>query len=377
MLDNRPLQNCERKSRRWRPSLSLLAVPLIALILPAIAPAPFAAKADLLPWSWQSMPRADQDQYCPVYSPEAQRFKAYIGNLIGRWITDHDLRQEELNIITTYGREDLIADINGYIAANLLILLEKAPESRTEEEKFIVQMMQEHVRATEYALYDYAVKDAESFIKDPCGWKPDPEVAAAYGLEYDGSPYCSNRGIGVLFRFHIPGPKSEYLYAAAFKKTYGTFGKPLVAALMREKAGYHLAATAAATVAGGVAGGIVGKNISKFMGFIFKERYNGWTEAAKNAFKLRYTRFIGGGAFSIVTLMANIGIEAIIAFAEEIKFQEDLQRFRGIRDSLATSADAMDYPGERTRHRKGDASRQRVRSCAWLGDATFPVIAQG
>jgi hypothetical protein len=203
-------------------------------------------------------------------------------------------------------------------------------------------MLQEHVRATEWALYDYAVKDAQSFIQDPCGWKPDPEVAAAYGLQYDGSPYCGNQGsIGALFRFHIPGPQAQYLYAAAYKKTYGTFGQPLVAAMAKDRAAYHLAATAAAAVAGGVAGGIVGNNVSIFLPYLFETGYKVLTQAALNVFKLRYIQFLGGGAFTIVSLMADIGIEAIMAFADEVKFQQDLQGFKDARDRLATSADIV------------------------------------
>jgi hypothetical protein len=39
--------------------------------------------------------------------------------------------------------------------------------------------------------------------------------------------------------------------------------------------------------------------------------------------------------------MANIGTEAIIAFASEIQFEEDLQKFRAKRDSLAASANTI------------------------------------
>ena len=344
MINNPAQQPVDRKPHWWLPSLALLAVPLITLMLPAFGPATFATKAELFPPVVVRVPcppEVPKTTVCSAegLSPDAQRFYGFVENIAYGWLAERGLPKEDLAaIVRPYGREDLRAEILSYTAARLLTLLAKLPEKRTPDEQFVVDTIARDFRENELTLYDYAVKDAESFINDPCGWKPDPEIAAAYGLEYDGRPYCSNRNnIGTLFRFHIPGPKSDYLYAAAFKKTYGTQA-PLVSAIMRDNIGGHLAATATATVVGGLAGGIIGKNISQFAPYAVQYGVeNGWTQAASNAFKLRYTRFLGGGAFGIVTFMANIGIEAIIAFAEEVKFQEDLDRFRATRDRFATT----------------------------------------
>jgi hypothetical protein len=341
MIKNPAQKILHRKSLRWLLSLSPLVVPLVVLILPAVAPTSFAANAQVVeaPCRWP-----DDWKNC-VYSPEGLRYFTYLDNLVYRWMKERGLPPEALNrVIRKYGREDLVADINAYIAAEILLALEKPAEKRTEEEKLVVGALERDISRRELALYDYAVKDAESFIRNPCEWKPDPDIAAAYGLEYDGTPYCYNRGPGVFFRFHIPGPDSAYLYAAAYRNAYGYPGEPLVAMLMQEKVGVHLGATAAAIIPGGVAGGIVGKNISKFVSifeaYLKSSRIQG--EVAKQAFKLRYTRFIGGGAFSIVSFMANIGIEAIIAFAAEVKFQQDLDNFRATRDRIAAGVNTMD-----------------------------------
>jgi hypothetical protein len=136
---NIPAQKTDdRRTCRWLPSLSLLAVPLIMLSLPAFAPAPFAAKAfDLIPWYWAKCPPPNDNQYCQTYYPDGQRFMNYISGLIDGWMADHGLPTTERNVVLTYGREDLMADINGYIAAKLLRLVEKPQDKRTPDEQFV------------------------------------------------------------------------------------------------------------------------------------------------------------------------------------------------------------------------------------------------
>src|SRR5262249_14262991 len=144
--------------------------------------------------------------------------------LVSRWMDERQLPASDLQqVIGIYGRSDLIGEINAYVAADILRVLEEDPASRTADEQFVLSKFAEDFRVSELALYDHAVKDGESFVNDPCHWKPDPEVAAAFGLSYDPTPYCrANQSPFVgLLTFHIPGPKPEYLYAAAFKAVYG------------------------------------------------------------------------------------------------------------------------------------------------------------
>lgn len=335
MINNLHQQTSEPSSRRRLPSTALLAAAFIMLVLPAVAPVPFAAAAQVqAPCRW---PR----QGTCTYSPEGLRFYNYIDNLAYSWMRERGLPPDDLNgVIRRYAREDLAADIDAYIAANILTAIDKPADKRTDDESLVVSWFQDMISSTELNLYNAAVQDAEFFLRDPCNWKPDPEIAAVYGLEYDGTPYCYNDGLATTFRFFVPGPHIDYIKAHAFRNSYGYLrGNPLVASIMQERVGEHLEALGAATTVGGVAGGIVGNNVSKFVPNLFKSGYsrNPLTEAARVAFKLRYLRFLGGGAFTIVTFMADIGIEAIIAFAEEVKFQQDLDSLRATRDRLKTS----------------------------------------
>lgn len=328
--------NVDRRLGRRRPVWLLLPV-LIAVILPApsVCQVPTRVlQGNLFPLSLAPCPN-EPGLMCPVISPEEIRFRGYVSSVISRWMQERKLPPEDLEgVIKKYGRVDLVADIQAYVAADILTVLEKPDASRTSDEQFVLSKFEGDLHQSQFALYDYAVQDGESFVKDPCHWTPDAEVAAEYGLVYDGSPYCS-QGINTLFRFHVPGPKKEYLLAAAYKKVYGGSDKATVA-LMQDKLAVHLSSLAASVFGGGVAGGITRKNLSKIVPYTNRERYNA-TPGRAAARLARLARFLSGGAFTIVTLMAEIGIEAIIAFDEEIKFQQDMDNLRATRNSLAAA----------------------------------------
>jgi hypothetical protein len=345
MINNPAPQTINRKSRRWLPPSFLLALALITLAAPAMAQYQtfydFHSEWLFPPVHDRCAPPLPTNAICSYPSPQEVRFRNYIKTIVYRWMSERKLPAEDLEgVILKFGRTDLIADINAYVAAGLLLSLEKPAESRTPDEHFVVSYFEQEFLTRERALYNYAVQVGESWQKDPCNWKPDPEVAAAYGLSYDATPYCrENQSVFVTAStFHIPGPKAEYLYAAAFKEIYG--GGPM-SLMMQDKLAGHLGGLASAVTGGGVAGGIIGASASKITPFANAVHVEGYaskavSEAAKAARYLKYTRFLGGGAFTIVTMMLEVGVEAIIAFDEQIKFQQGLDNLRAIRDRLGS-----------------------------------------
>jgi hypothetical protein len=345
MLKNPAQQNVHCQWRRWLPSSFLLALTLITLALPASAQYQtfydFHSEWLFPPVHDRCAPPLPTSAICSYPSPEENRFRGYIKTIVYRWMAERKLAPADLEgVIYKYGRKDLISDIQAYVAADLLLSLEKPAASRTADEQFVVSYFEREFATREWNLYNYAVQVGESWQKDPCSWKPDPELAAAYGLEYDSTPYCrTNQSVFIsASTFQIPGPKSEYLYAAGYKEIYGGSA---TSAMMLDRVAVHLGGAASAVTGGGVAGGIIGKNISKITPYaraVHDLKYA--SDVAKLRY-LRYTRLLSGGAFTIVTMMIEIGVEGIIAFAEGVKFQQDLDNFRATRDRLAGGQDTV------------------------------------
>ena len=346
MIDRFLESNFDGSSGPRRPAKSFLPMLLIALMAPVLAPR--AGQAQLL---FQPVAGCDGTNptttyqgvvvNCPVVlTPNQLRVQAYVKKLVTRWMDERQLPAADLQVIETFGRSDLLGDINAYIAADIMRVLEEDPASRTAEEQFVLSTFAEDFRVAELALYDHAVKDGDSFVKDPCHWKPDPEVAAAYGLSYDPTPYCRANAspfVGLL-TFHIPGPKPEYLTAAAFKAVYGQ-GGAAVASAMQGKLAKHLVGASTALVAGGIAGGIAAANLSTILPFAtaVSEEATVAEIASAAANGLRLTRLLAGGSFTIITLMIEVGIESIIAFDDEVKFQQGLDNLRATRDRLQST----------------------------------------
>lgn len=264
------------------------------------------------------------------------RFRGYVTNVIYRWMAERKLPPSDLQqVIQKYGRADLIADIQSYVAADLFALLQKPVDERTPDEDFVVKKFELDFRDRELHLYSTAVAEGEKFINDPCHWQPEPELAAAYGLEYDGKPYCYRNPFITLMTFHISGPKTEYLWAYGFENAYGGYDATM-ATMMQDKLAVHLGSLTGSLGAGIVGGGLALKYIDKIAPFARKARYG--VSAAQNATRaLRFTRLMGGGAISVVTIMIEVGIEAIIAWDEEVKFRQGMDNLRGTRDRLYSS----------------------------------------
>lgn len=263
--------------------------------------------------------------------------------MIGRWLARRGMQPEDRRVVFDLGREDLLADLLGFLATEYLAIQEKPEGNRTAEEARVFQRFANNMIGFENQLVDLAVRRAESFLGNPCGWTPDPEIAAQFALTYDGQQYCQRNPLISNFRFFLTGPRYEYFYAEAFANT---FGKPYregrttaVAVLAEQQLAKHVSAFGLSAIAGAATGAAVNANPLKTNPFS--------NEKLSPAKHLRFARFLGGGAFSIVTFMANIGIEAIIMFAEDIKFREDVANLKAKRaagvdfDALLQAPDGL------------------------------------
>jgi hypothetical protein len=96
------------------------------------------------------------------------------------------------------------------------------------------------VGTLEVAQYQDASQDANLWKEAPCGWRPDPDMAAAYGLSYNPIPWCSGNFLITAFSSGPPVPSKSYFLAAALKNTYGNavtstpYGSSTLEAVQRE-----------------------------------------------------------------------------------------------------------------------------------------------
>jgi hypothetical protein len=343
-------------------------VPILCLALPVLSflspgdtalPRPFAAQAieilSPLVSATINVPCDDPDvairfthpddgkTYCFKYDARTTLVRRFARQSLSRWLQARGLPAEDAEVVRNYARVDLQADVAAHFALELLAVIQKPEPERTQEERELVTALNYYVNWLEWGLYEHANAELSSFLADQCHYKPDVTIATVYGFSYDGSPYCYPNPLLTAFRFHIPGPSYEYLYALGFSKSWGSAGSGLVPTMMGDKLHTHL--TGLAALGGGaIAGAAVQANIKSLASkLVDVEEFPNLPKGTKtitlpDGTKVvrvfgRAARFLAGGAFSIVTMMVEIGVEAIMQFQEEQKLQDGYARMKAKRGS--------------------------------------------
>lgn len=285
---------------------------------------------------------AEGKEYCFTYDARTRTMRGFARKSVDRWLQERNLPLEDYGVIYGYGRVDLRADVAARVAIDLLAIFQKPDAERTEEEKAVAAALNGFVNELEWVVYEEANNDLSRFEMDKCNYKPHSTIAAVYGFSYNGAPYCTANPLLTTFRFHVPGPSYEYLYAVGFEKAYGAAGDGLEATMMGGKIHTHLAGLGASVLTGAVAGAAVQANLKSLASkLVDVEEFADLPKGIKtinlpNGTQVvrvfgRAARFLAGGAFSIVTMMVEIGVEAIMQFEEEQKLQEGYARMRAKR----------------------------------------------
>ena len=140
---------------------------------------------------------------------------------VNAWLTAHQMPLSDASLIYEYGRSDLRSLIRAAMLARILGIIAKSESDRTAEEQYIFEWFRQKVQEKEVGLYQHAVDDRDSWENDPCHWKPDPDIAEAYGLHYTGGLACSG-GFGTLFSAQAQVPQKSYFLTAGLKESYGS-----------------------------------------------------------------------------------------------------------------------------------------------------------
>jgi hypothetical protein len=165
----------------------------------------------------------------------------------------------------------------------------------------------------ERAMYEVAIAERSAWQSNPCTWKPEPDLAEGYGLQYDGAPFCENNNLlaGLLGDPPIV-PSKAYFLGFAQKKVYGK-------ALENQDKG--AAALARMILTSGVgagfaalAGGGLGLGIGLGAKQIWSQSagYSGQGRKKKNIRPANIRGFLRigiPGPTMIVTLMIQAGVE--------------------------------------------------------------------
>ena len=76
------------------------------------------------------------------------------------------------------------------------------------------------VHKNEIALYTKAVEHYNKWTTDPCNFTLDPDLAQAYGISYNGAPFCGN-SLRTFIGLPVPTvPSVSYFKAYGLKKAY-------------------------------------------------------------------------------------------------------------------------------------------------------------
>jgi hypothetical protein len=139
----------------------------------------------------------------------------------------HGLQASDAAMIYSYGRSDLRSELRGMMLASLISILSRAPGgnagnygSLSAHEIAIYQWFRQKVLQNETALYQSAIADRNAYLNNFCTWKPDPDIAAAYGLTYDVTHNCDNT-VSIGGKGDPPVPSVSYFLGAAYKNSYG------------------------------------------------------------------------------------------------------------------------------------------------------------
>ncbi len=252
------------------------------------------------------------------------------------YLQAHGIPLTDKPMIFQYGKRELRNELRSFIFLRILQIIRST--SRTPAEQQIYDWFLDRVWNNERAQYRAAIDDYMNWVRDPCRWRIDQDVAAQYGLTYDYSPFCTPQTILAVFANNPQVPTRSYYIAAALKKSYT---QPFVAtgtehtfvdSAARMGVAVGIAAGAGAVIAGSwIAVTVAIPAIAKFL---FPFAIKAGIVSAQFATVL--------GPAVIVVLAIIIGIIAYLQALDASKVQQELADFTNYANTiLAASPDLL------------------------------------
>jgi hypothetical protein len=229
-------QTRTRKLRRSRLTViglrqSLIYQPLAVLMSILVAPAvswiegggggarPSQAQAQITLGNCNSAGTTVIQKYCVngnIYLTDLPQLES---DAVNAYLGMHHLPPTDAHVVYDYGRSDLRSAIRGDILTTLFGIAQKPASQRTPHEQSVYQWIQALVQNNEIALYSNAVSQFRLWQADPCKFTLDPTIASAYGLTYDGTPFCFNTQFNTLLSTPT-APAESYFRAYGYSKSY-------------------------------------------------------------------------------------------------------------------------------------------------------------
>jgi hypothetical protein len=221
--------NSVRRSCLFRPLAVLMAI----LMLPAVSwmdsgsrggddrIKPLQASAQINLGGCASTTNTILQSYClPDGSIEfANDLIHFESEAVSTYLGLHKLPSTEAQLIYSTGRDDLRNQIRGVMVDLLRGIIYKDASLRTPHEQKLYNWMQKMIQQNEILLYTEALSEINRFRVDPCRFRLDPDVAAAYKLSFSGTNWCFPLQSSL---FPPTMPDINYFLAYGIKKSYHT-----------------------------------------------------------------------------------------------------------------------------------------------------------
>jgi hypothetical protein len=117
----------------------------------------------------------------------------------------------DVNFVYQYARADLRSAIRGFMQTRMWVMALEDPSQLTANEATVLNWFQARWTYHEQNLYTNAIANYNSWVKNPCTWKPDSDIAQAVKLNYIAcvGSIATNNAPNTDY-YLLAGRKSEY-----------------------------------------------------------------------------------------------------------------------------------------------------------------------
>jgi hypothetical protein len=281
----------------------------------------------------------------------SEALKLFESDSVGTYLKTNYMSPDDAPLVYLYGGTEMRGQIRNLMLNRLLKMVGGAPANALE--RSVYDWFKYQMWLFERTTYETAVAERNAWQSNPCGWRPDPDLTAAYGLNYNPQKFCSNNNTLQGLTGDPPiVPSKAYFLGAAQKKVYGKAveqGDTNGAAAM---ARMWLTDGVGAAVSA-LAGGGLGVGIGVGAKAIWSETLRGVGTGVRNIKPSSFLKIGATGPTIIVTLMIEAGIEMGFRVFEYENAMNELKTLDGDLAAIKKG------PSELSRY-KGDAGRFKM-----------------
>lgn len=242
---------------------------------------------------------------------------------VNGWLTAHQMPLSDAGLIYQHGRSDLRSVLRAQMLARILGIIHQS--ERTANEQFVYDWFSQVVHQHEVGVYQFAVDERDRWESDPCGWRPDPDIAAAYGLYYQGGAFCRPNPLSAVVSTKPQVPSKSYFLTAGRVDSYGKkiAESPDGGRVLSETSEHLLTSLSIASIPAAVSAAGISALVGIFHGVIFA----GAAGVSKSV-----------AAISISAASAATGVLVIVLFAVLVGVTAGFELFEAqdTLDELAT-----------------------------------------